>query len=174
MISTLSAWIYLPEPFVYQLLADLEFDFDLPMMPPSIPCEKRAYLPDLTFGVGGQNLTVSSFDYTLAWPVDDDHGARCVSAILPILQDPQDPEPLTEISLGSAFLREFYTVFDLDEMRIGCKGLVLLITYALTDNFQLRRKRSLATLSINHYVGHSRARCTGLSSFVKGHRIQRH
>jgi len=113
--STATAFMYLPDAMVVDLLDKLEFEW-LPMMPPSLLCASREFLPDITFNLAGQNFTLTPYDYTLLWKTDE-HGVRCVSAIYPINLDPSTN---VEIMLGSAFLRAFYSVFDLDQMTVGC------------------------------------------------------
>ena len=115
--STSTAYILLPDSIAYDILHSLDFDMDINFLPPSITCEQRAMLPEITFNLAGFNFSLTPYDYTFEWPIEG-YGTRCVSAIMPIGLPPQDT---TEIMLGSAFLRSFYSVFDLDRLTVGCK-----------------------------------------------------
>jgi saccharopepsin len=84
-------------------------------VPMSVACEDRKNLPDISIYLSGENFTLSPWDYTLEWPVRDHNGRRCASAFQPL--DAKD----SEIVLGSAFLKAFYSVFDLDNGSISCK-----------------------------------------------------
>lgn len=115
--TTTSAFSYIPDMVFEDLIMNsLGFE-DMPFLPPSIDCGQRALLPDLTFNLANRNLTISPYDYTLEWLIPDE-SVRCVTAILPN-GELQGGKP--EVVLGSAFLRGFYTVFDLDSQTIGCK-----------------------------------------------------
>ena len=115
--TTSSAFILLPDLLAYNLLQDLEFE-DIGFMPLSVACEKREFLPSLTFNLAGHNLTLAPYDWTFEWPMRKGDPPRCVSAVMPIGIPDKD---LKEIQLGSAFLRTFYSVFDLDTKTVGCK-----------------------------------------------------
>jgi len=112
--STGLAFILLPDRIASNLLRDLEFE-DLMFMPPSVSCDKLALMPDITFNLAGKNFTLTPYDYTFEWPMKPSR-TRCVTAIMPF-----GVEQYNEIVLGSAFLRTFYSVFDLDTNTIGCK-----------------------------------------------------
>lgn len=114
--STSTAYILLPDSIAYDILHDLDFDTDINFLPPSVKCEMRAMLPEIAFNLAGCNFSLTPYDYTFEWPIEG-YGSRCVSAIMPIGLPPQDT---TEIMLGSAFLRAFYSVFDLDGPTVGC------------------------------------------------------
>lgn len=122
--STGSAFIFLPDRLVLGLLQDLQFE-EIMFMPPSVSCEKRAHMPDLTFNLAGKNFTLTPYDYTLEWPVTQSR-TRCVTAIMPF-----GVEQYEEIVLGSAFLRAFYSVFDLDTNTLGRKSVTSRIYYAV-------------------------------------------
>ena len=114
--STSSAYILLPDVLVYNLLRDLEFE-DIAFIPPSVACDKRAFLPHITFNLASHNFSLTPYDWTYEWPMAGGH-TRCVSAIMPIgLPDTET----TEIRLGSAFLHTFYSVFEIDTKTVGCE-----------------------------------------------------
>ncbi len=115
--STSSAYILLPDMLVWHLLRDLEFE-DIPFMPYSVSCDKRALLPDITFNLAGHNFTLTPHDWTFEWPIEGQR-TRCVSALMSIGLPPHETK---EIMLGSAFLRAFYSVFDLDKETVGCES----------------------------------------------------
>ena len=113
--STPTAYILLPDLITYDILHGLDFDTDIIFLPPSVACEQRAMLPEITFNLEGCNFSLTPYDYTFEWPIEGD-GTRCVSVIMPIGLPPQDT---TENMLGSAFLRAFYSIFDPDGRTVG-------------------------------------------------------
>lgn len=114
--STISAFILLPDRLAWDILQDLQFKDHTFPMPPTVACERRNEMPDLTFNLAGQNFTLTPYDYTFEWPLEESR-ISCVTAILPF-----GVEQSEEIVLGSAFLRAFYSVFDLDTETLGCKS----------------------------------------------------
>ena len=124
--STGSAYILLPDCLVFDLWQDLEFE-EIMYMPPSVSCDKLIYMPDIIFNLAGKNLTLTPHDYTFRWPIKDSQ-TRCVSAIMPFGVDQND-----EIVLGSAFLRTFYSVFDLDTNTLGCESAAHRSSHTVTD-----------------------------------------
>jgi len=113
---TNSAYMCLPDMLVYDLIDSLGFE-EMFTLPPSVNCDQRPYMPDITFNLEGKNFTLTPYDYTLDWNIPRGP-RRCVTAILPIGMPEMDHG---EIILGSAFLRAFYAVFDLDSRTIGCE-----------------------------------------------------
>lgn len=76
----------------------------------TVECEKRASLPDLTFTLTGYNFTISATDYIL------EVQGSCISAITPL----DIPEPAGPLAiLGDAFLRKWYSVYDLGTNSVG-------------------------------------------------------
>ncbi|KAI1004153.1 Vacuolar protease A [Podosphaera aphanis] len=76
----------------------------------SIDCDKRDSLPDLTFELGGYNFTITPNDYTL------DLQGTCISA----LSGMDFPEPTGPLAiLGDAFLRKYYSIYDLGKGTVG-------------------------------------------------------
>lgn len=76
----------------------------------SVDCAKRDSLPDLTFTLTGHNFTISAFDYIL------EVQGSCISAFMGI----DFPEPVGPLAiLGDAFLRQWYSVYDLGTNSIG-------------------------------------------------------
>jgi saccharopepsin len=114
--STGSAFILLPDRLVSNLMRDLKFE-EIMFMPPSVACDERDSMPNITFNLAGKNFTLTPYDYTFEWPIDASR-TRCVSAIVNF-----GVEQYEEIVLGSAFLRAFYSVFDLDTNTLGCKSI---------------------------------------------------
>ena len=113
--STGSAFMLLPDRLVIDVWQDLQFE-EIMYMPPSVPCERRDVMPSITFNLAGKNFTLTPYDYTFEWPIDQ-RRTRCVSAMMPFGVEQYD-----EIVLGSAFLRAFYSVFDLDTCTLGCRS----------------------------------------------------
>ena len=76
----------------------------------TIECDKRDSLPDLTFTLTGHNFTISSYDYIL------EVQGSCVSAFMGF-DIPAPAGPL--VILGDAFLRKWYSVYDLGNHAVG-------------------------------------------------------
>lgn len=76
----------------------------------SVECDTRDSLPDLTFNFGGVNFTITPYDYTL------EAGGSCISAFTPM----DFPEPVGPLAIiGDAFLRKYYSVYDLGKNAVG-------------------------------------------------------
>lgn len=76
----------------------------------TVECEKRSTLPDLTFTLTGYNFTIGPEDYIL------EVQGSCISAIMPM----DIPEPAGPLAiLGDAFLRQWYSVYDLGNNAVG-------------------------------------------------------
>ncbi|EDO17145.1 hypothetical protein Kpol_1072p15 [Vanderwaltozyma polyspora DSM 70294] len=76
----------------------------------TIDCKKRESLPKLTLNFYNHNFTIDPFDYTL------EISGSCISAITP-MDFPQPVGPLSII--GDAFLRRFYSIYDLENNAVG-------------------------------------------------------
>ena len=76
----------------------------------TIDCAKRDGLESMTFTLQGYNFTISPYDYIL------EVQGSCVSAIT-ALDIPAPAGPLA--ILGDAFLRRYYTVYDLKTNSVG-------------------------------------------------------
>lgn len=73
-------------------------------------CDKRASLPNMHFVLDGHNFTLSAFDYTL------EVSGSCMSAFMGM----DFPEPVGPLAiLGDAFLRRYYSVYDLGKGTVG-------------------------------------------------------
>ncbi|KFZ24544.1 hypothetical protein V502_00975 [Pseudogymnoascus sp. VKM F-4520 (FW-2644)] len=76
----------------------------------SIDCKKRDELPDITFTLAGHDFALSAFDYIL------EMGGSCVSTFMGM----DMPEPVGPLAiLGDAFLRRWYSVYDLEKGAVG-------------------------------------------------------
>lgn len=114
-------FISLPFDFVYFLYEYLGMEQKGDTMGPypipfSIDCAKRAELEDFTLTLGGHDFVITPYEYTIEMDVEEWGGHRCIGAILPL---PNYGEKF--IVVGSAFLRAFYAVFDLDERTVSCE-----------------------------------------------------
>jgi saccharopepsin len=76
----------------------------------SVECEKRDSLPDLTFTLTGHDFTITAYDYIL------EVQGSCISAFMGM----DFPEPIGPLAiLGDAFLRRYYSVYNLGDNTIG-------------------------------------------------------
>ncbi|KAL8828551.1 MAG: hypothetical protein Q9191_002521 [Dirinaria sp. TL-2023a] len=76
----------------------------------SIDCNKRDNLPDLSFTLTGYNFTIGPYDYIL------DVQGSCISSFFGM----DFPEPVGPLAiLGDAFLRRWYSVYDLGTNSVG-------------------------------------------------------
>ncbi|KAF7115816.1 hypothetical protein CNMCM5793_003456 [Aspergillus hiratsukae] len=76
----------------------------------SIECDTRDSLPDLTFTLAGHNFTIGPYDYTL------EVQGSCISSFMGM----DFPEPVGPLAiLGDAFLRKWYSVYDLGNSAVG-------------------------------------------------------
>ncbi|KAI9809606.1 MAG: Vacuolar protease A [Sarcosagium campestre] len=74
----------------------------------TIECDKRDELPDLTFTLSGYNFSITSYDYIL------EVQGSCISSFMG-LDFPGEPLAI----LGDAFLRKWYSVYDLGNDAVG-------------------------------------------------------
>jgi saccharopepsin len=76
----------------------------------TVECNKRDSLPDLTFTLTGHNFTIGAHDYIL------EVQGSCISAIFGM----DIPEPAGPLAiLGDAFLRRWYSVYDVGNSAVG-------------------------------------------------------
>lgn len=76
----------------------------------TIDCDKRKKLSDLTFTLTGHNFTITPYDYIV------DIQGSCISSFIGM----DFPEPVGPLAiLGDAFLRRYYSVYDLGKDAVG-------------------------------------------------------
>ncbi|KAF2271164.1 acid protease [Lojkania enalia] len=115
-VITTEPWIYLPREIfevIYYGIGAKQLD----ILYSYIPCERRPFLPELTFNIAGHDLTVNAFDYT--YEVEMRLTPEKWVTVCLVSIGPSDDLGYEPIVLGSTFLRGFYTVFDLDNREIG-------------------------------------------------------
>lgn len=72
----------------------------------TVECEKRDSLPDVTFTLGGHDFKIGPYDYILEMQ------GSCISTFMGM----DFPEPVGPLAiLGDAFLRRWYSVYDLEK-----------------------------------------------------------
>lgn len=84
-----------------------------------IPCDRRPYLPELSFVIGGEMFTINAFDYTFEWDPQRGYAPLCLLWIGGAMDYNMDDG---SVVLGTPFLKRWYTRWDLDERKIGCKS----------------------------------------------------
>ncbi|KAA6411733.1 MAG: vacuolar protease A [Lasallia pustulata] len=76
----------------------------------TVECAKRDSLPDMSFTLTGYNFTITPYDYIL------EVQGSCISAFMGL----DFPEPVGPLAiLGDAFLRKWYSVYDLGTNSVG-------------------------------------------------------
>ncbi|KAI9676928.1 MAG: Vacuolar protease A [Caeruleum heppii] len=76
----------------------------------TVDCKQRDKLPDLTFTLTGHNFTITPYDYIL------EVQGSCISSFMGM----DFPEPVGPLAiLGDAFLRKWYSVYDLGNNAVG-------------------------------------------------------
>ncbi|KAL5596749.1 hypothetical protein BROUX41_006560 [Berkeleyomyces rouxiae] len=76
----------------------------------SVDCAKKSELPDITFNLAGHNYSLPAEDYIL------DVSGSCISTF----QGMDFPAPTGPLAiLGDAFLRRYYSVYDLGKNAVG-------------------------------------------------------
>jgi len=76
----------------------------------TVECDKRDSLPDMSFNLSGHNFTIGPYDYIL------EVQGSCISSFMGM----DFPEPVGPLAiLGDAFLRKWYSVYDLGSNSVG-------------------------------------------------------
>jgi len=76
----------------------------------TVDCDKRDSLPDMAFTLSGYNFSITAYDYVL------EIQGSCISAFMGM----DFPEPTGPLAiLGDAFLRKWYSVYDLGSNSVG-------------------------------------------------------
>ena len=75
----------------------------------TIDCEKVAGLPDMTWTIAGKEYTVAGKKLVIQ------SAGMCIFAMMGM----DFPKPGPQWILGDVFMREYYTVFDYAEKRVG-------------------------------------------------------
>jgi saccharopepsin len=76
----------------------------------TVECDVRKDLPDITFNLGGYDFSISASDYIM------EVSGSCISAFMG-MDFPEPVGPL--VILGDAFLRRWYSVYDIGENTVG-------------------------------------------------------
>jgi saccharopepsin len=109
--STVYPFIFVPYEFGKEIIRQVEQGQEFGFFR-SIPCEHRSTLPDWTFGIGGQTITLNAFQYTFEITASWMDESVCAFAL-------ERSESDTAVGLGWAFWQNFDAVaFDQDEQSI--------------------------------------------------------
>ncbi|KAK1756356.1 aspartic peptidase domain-containing protein [Echria macrotheca] len=110
MFTTAYPGIHVPAGVFQGLMTALDFHNNW-LVPPSVPCEKRDAMSNVTLNLGGQDLMLTPYDYTQFWD-DFSDMPQCYSMFTTSEPGHRDSN---KVILGWAFLRAFYSVFDQGE-----------------------------------------------------------
>lgn len=76
----------------------------------TVECDKRDSLPDMSFRLSGHDFVITPYDYIL------EVQGSCISSFMGM----DFPEPVGPLAiLGDAFLRKWYSVYDLEKNTVG-------------------------------------------------------
>lgn len=76
----------------------------------TVECDKRDSLPDMAFTLSGYNFSITPYDYIL------EVQGSCISSFMGM----DFPEPVGPLAiLGDAFLRKWYSIYDLGKGTVG-------------------------------------------------------
>ncbi|CAF3744670.1 unnamed protein product [Adineta steineri] len=82
-----------------------------------IDCSRASSLPNLTFVIGGERLTLTSTQYVYSMENPSNNEIVCSPALIKIDAVAENGKPLWV--LGDTFMSHYYTSFDLRKRRIG-------------------------------------------------------
>ncbi|KAJ8069277.1 hypothetical protein OCU04_002938 [Sclerotinia nivalis] len=116
LLETSYPGIGLPSSLVLSLHNYLEMEFRGHDIPPSIPCSRRDSLPTITLHLGEHEFPLTAYEYTLKVDREDIGGHRCVSMFM---EREEEEGEVRGIILGSGFLRNWFSVFDVGEREVA-------------------------------------------------------
>ncbi|KAI9649204.1 hypothetical protein NHQ30_001772 [Ciborinia camelliae] len=119
LLETTYPGIGLPSSLVLSLHMYLKMEHRSFDTPPSIPCSRRDTLPTITLHLGGHEFPMTPYEYTLEVESEEMGGQRCVSLFIAMEEEEEDEGDVKSIILGSAFLRNWYTVFNLAKREVA-------------------------------------------------------
>jgi hypothetical protein len=128
VLDTTSWFLGLPGHAARNISASL--DLQCALIDCFVDCNDRKKMPDLTFGIGGQEITVTAFEYVTEIYVSKQ--SVCVLDLYPT--DNQYSSEVDVVVLGRGLLEAFHWVFDLDGGEVRCKcgfGYVQLLYFLL-------------------------------------------
>lgn len=115
VIDTEYPFIIIPASVAHEINKILDAEFWCPFA--WVDCKKRSEMPDITIVLAGQKFVLTAYDYTFE-QIDSDESGKlyCMSAFG---IGYEEDEGL--IFLGTSFLKAWVSVWNLDEMTIGCE-----------------------------------------------------
>jgi saccharopepsin len=92
-----------------------------------VDCKKRSEMPDITIVLAGQEFVLTAYDYLIEQVYSEEPGLLyCMSAFG---MGFEEDEGL--IFLGTSFLKAWVSVWNLDELTIGCEYFTLEVCWIL-------------------------------------------
>jgi hypothetical protein len=101
--TTTNSFLSLPGDWFWSIFNATGADFRNGRYP-SVDCSKRGEIPKLTLGIGGQDVVLDGYQYTVVMNATQDDCALGVG-----------PSENGAVGLGSVFMENFLMVFDADE-----------------------------------------------------------
>ena len=115
-LDTAYPWIAIPRDLAQSLNGIMDAEIWGPFA--WVECSRRSQFENVTIVLEGQEFMLSPFDYILEQEYEDEPGRLyCQSAFVPAFW-----EGSGMVLLGSAFLRAFVTVWDLEGRTVSCKS----------------------------------------------------
>jgi hypothetical protein len=108
----------LPTAFVTSFSAAIGVPLGVDHLWAPIACERRPFLPELTFELDGESFTIDGWDYVFFAPISLDGKTECGIWVKQAEYYGIGDETLM---IGTVFLKRWYSRWDWGERKIGCE-----------------------------------------------------